>query len=163
MITNNKEQQLKWAKTIVQKWLDANVGRGAELKYPLTYREIWDLIKSETEELGLSSSNMMGGDAYMGARSRKNTAKEDSGNITKADLNKMVEKLQTNKDSGGGGKGRSRKPANTRKPRGRRGKGKGKSKYGSAPLSAEARAKETCESFNAGACSLSSCKKGAHR
>ena len=144
--------------------MDANVGRGSERKHPLTYKEIWDLIKAETEELGLSSSSMMSGDAYTGVKNKKSNAKESNTGMAKSDFEKVVKELRANleggRGGGRGGRGRGGRPANTR---GRGGKARGKSDYGSTAPSAEARAKETCDSYNAGVCSLSSCKKGVHK
>ena len=110
---------------------------------------------------------MMSGDAYTGVKNKKTNTKESSGGMAKADVEKVVKELRANleggRGGGRGGRGRGGKSANTRTPRGRGGKARGKSDYGSTAPSAEARAKETCDSFNAGVCSLSSCKKGVHK
>ena len=110
---------------------------------------------------------MMSGDAYTGVKNKKSNTKESSGGLPKADFEKVVKELRASLDGGRGGgrggRGRGGRPANTRAPRGRGGKARGKSDYGSTAPSAEARAKETCDSYNAGVCSLSSCKKGIHK
>ena len=110
---------------------------------------------------------MMSGDAYTGVKNRKSNAKESSSGLPKADFDKVVKELRASleggRGGGRGGRGRGGKSANTRMPRGRGGKARGKSDYGSTAPSAEARAKETCDSYNAGVCSLSNCKKGVHK
>ena len=40
-ITGNSKQQLRLCKEVTQRWLEANVGRGADHGPALTYREIF--------------------------------------------------------------------------------------------------------------------------
>ena len=60
-VTSSSKQQLKLLKEVTQRWLEANAAKGAERAAALTYREIWELMKAETEEAGFNSSLLQAG------------------------------------------------------------------------------------------------------
>lgn len=101
---------------------------------------------------------------------------EDSETVTRADLAQALKAVQGGAGgvggaggSGGGGRGRGRGKVKASTSRGGRGgktrsrKRKGTSEYGAVATSAKARSEQTCQAFNAGACSLRNCSKGVHK